>query len=156
MTRGMLGCSKLRGTEWMERFLGYSFPSREASLVAQMVKYLPAMWETQVWSLGREDLLEKGMATHSSILAWRIPWQRSLGSPNPWGRKESDTTERLTVSRSLSKQKAVRAFTSRPLGAERQECSSEHTASAGGVYTIAPGVAKTDLGVGREEKQKTP
>ena len=45
-----------------------------ASLVAQMVKNLPAMWETCVWSLSWEDPLEKGMATHSSILAWRIPW----------------------------------------------------------------------------------
>ena len=39
-----------------------------------MVKNLPAMWEAQVQSLGQEDLLEKGMATHSRILAWRIPW----------------------------------------------------------------------------------
>ena len=45
-----------------------------ASLVAQLVKNLPAMWETWVWSLGWEDPLEKGMATHSRILAWRIPW----------------------------------------------------------------------------------
>ena len=45
-----------------------------ASLVAQMVKNLPAMQETQVWSLGQEDPLEKEMATHSSILAWKIPW----------------------------------------------------------------------------------
>ena len=45
-----------------------------ASLVAQMVKRLPAIWETWVWSLGREDPLEKGIATHSSILAWTIPW----------------------------------------------------------------------------------
>ena len=44
------------------------------SLVAQMVKRLPTMRETQVQSLGREDLLEKEMATHSSILAWKIPW----------------------------------------------------------------------------------
>ena len=44
-----------------------------ASLVAQMAKSLPAMWETQVRSLGLEDPLEKGMATHSSILAWRNP-----------------------------------------------------------------------------------
>ena len=44
-----------------------------ASLVAQIVKNLPTMQETQVQSLGQEDLLEKGMATHSSILAWRIP-----------------------------------------------------------------------------------
>ena len=42
--------------------------------MAQMVKSLPAIRETQVWSLGREDPLEKEMATHSSILAWRIPW----------------------------------------------------------------------------------
>jgi len=46
----------------------------QASLVAQMVKNLPAMWETWVRSLGSEDPLEKGMATLSSILAWRIPW----------------------------------------------------------------------------------
>ena len=45
-----------------------------ASLVAQLVNHLPAVQETQVQSLGREDPLEKGMATHSSILAWRIPW----------------------------------------------------------------------------------
>ena len=45
-----------------------------ASLVAQMVKNLPAMQETWVRFLGRQDPLEKGMATHSSILAWRIPW----------------------------------------------------------------------------------
>ena len=45
-----------------------------ASLVAQMVKNLPAMWEIRGQSLGWEDLLEKGMATHSSILAWRSPW----------------------------------------------------------------------------------
>ena len=41
-----------------------------------MVKNLPAMWETQIRSLGQEDPLEKGMATHSSILAWRIPWTK--------------------------------------------------------------------------------
>ena len=47
-----------------------------ASLVAQVVKYPPVMWETWVLSLGWEDTLEKGMATHSSILAWRIPMDR--------------------------------------------------------------------------------
>ena len=47
-----------------------------ASLVAQMVKNLPAMWETWVRPLGWEDPLEEGMATHSSILAWRIPMDR--------------------------------------------------------------------------------
>ena len=55
-------------------------PSR-ASLVAQLVKSLSAMWETQVRSLGQEDPLEKGMATHSSILAWRIPWTEQPGGP---------------------------------------------------------------------------
>ena len=45
------------------------------SLVAQTVKHLLTMCETQVQSLGREDLLEKEMATHSSILAWKIPWE---------------------------------------------------------------------------------
>ena len=50
-----------------------------ASLVAQTVKRLPAMWETQVQSLGREDALEKEMTTHSSILAWRIPWTKDPG-----------------------------------------------------------------------------
>ena len=50
-----------------------------ASLVVQMAKNLPAMWETQVRSLGREDPLEKEMATHSSILAWSIPWTEKPG-----------------------------------------------------------------------------
>ena len=48
--------------------------------MAQMVKNLPAMQETQVKSLGWEDPLEKGIATHSSILAWRIPWREGPGS----------------------------------------------------------------------------
>ena len=50
-----------------------------ASLVAQRLKHLPAMQETQVQSLGREDPPEKEMATHSSILAWRIPWMEKPG-----------------------------------------------------------------------------
>ena len=54
--------------------IGYPLQHSWASLVAQLVKNLPAMQETWVQSLGWEDLLEKGKATHSSILAWRIPW----------------------------------------------------------------------------------
>ena len=50
-----------------------------SSLVAQMVKHLPTVRETQVQSLGWEDLLEKEMATHSSILAWKIPWMEESG-----------------------------------------------------------------------------
>ena len=51
----------------------------KTSLVVQMVKHLPTMWETWVQSLGQEDLLEKEMATHSSILAWEIPWTEEPG-----------------------------------------------------------------------------
>ena len=65
-----------------------------ASLVAQRVKNLPAMLETQVQSLGQEDPLEEGMAIHSSILVWRIPHeQRSLEGYSPWGGKELDMTK---------------------------------------------------------------
>ena len=55
------------------------------SLVAQLVKHLPTMWETQVQSLGREDLLEKEMATHSSILALKIPWAEEPGRLHTMG-----------------------------------------------------------------------
>ena len=58
-----------------------------------MVKRLPTMLETQVRSLGQEDPLEKEMATHSSILAWKIPWTDDLVGYSPWGHKESDMTE---------------------------------------------------------------
>ena len=54
------------------------------------------MWETWIWSLGWEDILEKGKATHSSILAWRIPWTVY----SPWGLKELDTTEWLSLTHS--------------------------------------------------------
>ena len=56
-----------------------------ASLVAQMLKRLPAVQETWVRSLGWEDPLEKEMATHSSILAWRIPWTEKPGGLQSWG-----------------------------------------------------------------------
>ena len=57
----------------------YSLTYIVASLVAQKVKSLPTMWGTQVRSLGREDPLEKETATHSSILAWKIPWTEDPG-----------------------------------------------------------------------------
>ena len=60
------------------------------------------MQETWVRPLGWEDHLEKGKVTHSSILAWRIHRQRSLVGYSPWGHKESDTIERLTLSPFLS------------------------------------------------------
>ena len=80
-----VGCLQAKNTVW------------GASLVAQMVKNLPAMQETWIWSLGQEDPLVNGMATHSSILAWRMPW-RNLAAYSPWDHKESNTPERLTLS----------------------------------------------------------
>ena len=74
--------------------LGYPFQYSWASLVAHLVKNLPAMWETWVRSLGWEDPPEKGKATHSSILAWKIPWTVY----SPWGLKDSEMTERLSLS----------------------------------------------------------
>ena len=71
-----------------------------ASLVIQMVKNLPAVQETQVQSLGWEAPLEKRMATHSSILVWRIPWQRSLAGYSPWGCKELDI-QQITLSKDI-------------------------------------------------------
>ena len=63
--------------------IGYPLQYSWASLVAQMVKNLPAMWETWVWSLGWGDPLEKEMAAHSSILAWKIPWITEPGRLPP-------------------------------------------------------------------------
>ena len=74
------------------RLLGW-FPliiPKRASLVTQLVKNLPAVQETRVLFLGWEDPLEKEMATHSSILAWKISWTEGC---SPWGCKESGTTE---------------------------------------------------------------
>ena len=69
-----------------------------ASLMAQTVKCLPTMRETWVQSLGQEDLLEKEMAPHSSILAWKIPWtEEPGGQASPRGCKELDTTMQLTL-----------------------------------------------------------
>ena len=68
------------------------------SLVAQLVKSLPAVQETPVQFLGREDPLEEGMATHSGILILENPCgQRSLAGYDPWGCKESDTNKRRTL-----------------------------------------------------------
>ena len=61
--------------------------------MAQTVKRLPTMREIWVQLLGREDLLEKEMATHSSILAWKIPRTEEPGRYSPWSLKESDMTE---------------------------------------------------------------
>ena len=89
-TSSVLDCWCLSEKEYTSVF----GPWIVASLVAHVVKNLPTMKETQVWSLGQEDPLEKGMAAHSTIFAWRIPWTETLADYSPWGRKESDMTER--------------------------------------------------------------
>ena len=63
--------------------------------MAQTVKRLSTMQETWLRSLGWEDPLEKEMAIHSRTIAWKIPWTEEPGRLQPWGCKESDTTERL-------------------------------------------------------------
>ena len=76
-----------------------------ASLVAQIVKNLPARQETWVWSLGREEPLKKGMAIHSSILAWRIPWTEKPGRLQSMGSqrvRHNWTTNTFTFHSSLS------------------------------------------------------
>ena len=75
------------GLKWLSSSSSSSNNDTWVCFVAQLTKSLLAMWETCVWSLGWEDPLEKGKATHSSILAWGIPWTC----------KESDTTERLSL-----------------------------------------------------------
>ena len=72
-----------------------------ASLVAQTVKNPPAMQDTWVQSPDWEDPQEKGMATHSSVLACRIPWPEDLAGCRPWGHKESEVTEGAVLSHSL-------------------------------------------------------
>ena len=78
----------------LQRSINYFLSSASpfVALVTRMVKNLPAMRETWVRSLSQEDPIEKGMATHSSILG-KFHGQKSLAGCSPWGRKESDTTE---------------------------------------------------------------
>ena len=84
-------------SDWTElNYLEQCLTHSKCSELAQMVKCLPTVQESRVQSLGREDLLEEEMATHSSILAWKIPWTEKPGRlHSPWGCKELDTTEQL-------------------------------------------------------------
>ena len=79
-----------QGCEWA-LILGNTI-SKRASLVAQLVKNLPVVQETRVHFLGQEGPLEKEMAIHSSILAWRIPWTEEPGGLQSMGSQESDMT----------------------------------------------------------------
>ena len=66
--------------------------------MAQTVRNVPAMQEMRVQSLGQEDPLEKGMANHSGILAWKFPWTEEPGRLQSWDCQESDMTEQLLLS----------------------------------------------------------
>ena len=83
--------------ELLPALFKYPIVSDWAFLVARTVKNLPAMQETRVSSLGQEDPLEKGMATEFSTLAWRIIWTEEPGRSCPWGCKQSDLTEGVTL-----------------------------------------------------------
>ena len=80
----------------MARFACYSSCLWD-SFIAQLVKNVPGVQETWIRFLDREDPLEKEMATHFSILAWRIPWTEEPGGPQSWDCKELDTTEQLST-----------------------------------------------------------
>ena len=98
-----------------EEGIGYSLQYSWTSLVAQQVKNLHAMWETWVWAQGWEDPLEKGKTTHSSILAWKIPWTvQSLGSQRVGHDWVTFTKRRVRSLISVSKMRAD----SRGLGEE--------------------------------------
>ena len=72
-----------------------------ASLVAQLLKNPPALWETWIRSLGWEDSLEKGKVTHSSILAWRIPWTEEPGGLQSMGSQRAGHGERLSLTQTI-------------------------------------------------------
>ena len=88
-----------------------------------LISKLPAMQETRVQFLGQEDPLGKEMATHSSILSWRIPWAQEPGGLQSMGSQESDTTEQLNHHISISDESHITQvrgfwFNSRELGSK--------------------------------------
>ena len=95
---------------WSVKECWRNSPLPEATFVAQRLMSLPAMQEAWVWSLGREDPLEKEMATHSSTLAWRIPWMEEPSRYSPWGHKELDETEWLHFLSPLSKTLSLQSW----------------------------------------------
>ena len=87
-----------------------------ASLVAQLVKNLPAMWKTWTWSLGWEDPLEKGTATHSGILAWRIPWTvHGVTKSQTWLSDFHFTSHLRILNSKMQKEKTVARHWQHPL-----------------------------------------
>ena len=86
---------------------------RRTSLVAQMVKHLPTMQESWVWSLGQEDPLEKEMVTHSGTLAWKIPWTKEYGRLLSMGSQRvgyEDMTEQLHLSFFFLRRVSINSF----------------------------------------------
>ena len=88
-----LSCASTGNSKKVQAFLYSRLPMLKASLVAQTVKDLLAVQETWIQFLGWEDPLEKGMTTHSSILAWRTPWTEEPGRLQSMGLQRSDMTE---------------------------------------------------------------
>ena len=88
----------------------YTYARDRASLVAQVVKRLPAMWDTWVQSLGQEDPLEREMATHSSTLAWKIPWTKEPGRLQSMGlqRVRHDCATSLSYARDNCHEKKIK------------------------------------------------
>ena len=118
-----------------------------ASLVAQMVKNPPTMWETWVWSLGWEDPLEEGRAARSSILAWRSPWTEEPGGPQAM---RSQRAEWLTVRERIKAPSTARAGLPQCLGSKDSTCQRKRwkrlrfspvsgRAPEGGQWQPAPG-----------------
>ena len=101
------------------------------------------MWETWVRSLGREDPLEKEMATHSSILAWRIPWTEELDGLQSTGHKELDTTERLHFHFCFLLSHGSSIYLSRIKAMERQENSLLSSSVEFSQCIISKGIAMT-------------
>ena len=100
-----VGVQYTTGKDWRNSYRkNEKAKAKQGFPVAQTVKNLPEMQETWVQSLGWEDPLEKEMASHSSILAWWILWKGSLVGYSPRGCKESETTEWLNFTFSLSSQ----------------------------------------------------
>ena len=104
--------------------IGYCLQYSWASLVTQTLKNPPAMWETWIWSLGWEDPLEKGTATHSSILAWRISWTEEPGRlPSTGSQRIRHYWVTFTFTFFLSHLKGEKMFQNHPLftSANRKE-----------------------------------
>ena len=91
----------------------YHEQQRYSYHLGKMVKNLPAVQETRIWSLGRKGPPEKGVASHCSILARKIPWTEEPGGPQPRGSHGVDTTEQLSLSRSQRQRPAKFFITQR-------------------------------------------